>query len=143
MNENGVIAQWVPYHLLTPHHSMSVAKTFATIFPDSVLWLDPVGRTGILLGRKGTERGNFGAEWPGIKRRGPMRPLPNNALKRFMRLDTKALKRYIRNGDMITDDNQRLAYSDARRKQLFFGPHMLRFNLELVERARRGHIIKP
>ena len=47
---HGVIAQWVPFHLVAPRYGASIAKTFQSVFPNAIIWADPRSRTGILLG---------------------------------------------------------------------------------------------
>ena len=47
----------------------ATAATFQAVFPDSVLWVDPVGATGILLGRQAGADAPLGADWPGLERR--------------------------------------------------------------------------
>ena len=42
LRPNGVVAQWLPFHLVTVHHATSVVATFRAVFPDAVLWIDPV-----------------------------------------------------------------------------------------------------
>jgi spermidine synthase len=140
LNDGGVIAQWMPYHILTPGHSLAVAATFAKVFPDSVLWVDPTGKTGIILGRKGTNTGDFGRTWPGFDRKGPERLLDNQAVAQALRLDTSTLAHYIRHGVVITDDNQLLAYGLARKEQALLGARMYRINLDIVESARNGEL---
>jgi len=136
LNPGGVIAQWVPYHILPPRHAMSVAATFQAVFPDSVLWVDPQGKTGILLGRHGEGDTNFASAWPGLQRPGPPRSLDAAAVRKALRLDVEGLKRYGRLGTVITDDNQLLSYGRARQDQAQFGQDMGALNLDLVERFR-------
>ena len=117
-----------------------MAATFAKVFPDSVLWVDPTGKTGIILGRKGTNTGDFGRTWPGFDREGPERLLDNQAVAQALRLDTSTLAHYIRHGVVITDDNQLLAYGLARKEQAQLGARMYRINLDIVESARNGEL---
>jgi spermidine synthase len=39
----GVVAQWVPFHLLPPLHAASVVTTFQGVFPDALLWVTLAG----------------------------------------------------------------------------------------------------
>ena len=50
LSDTGVVAQWVPFHLLAPAHTRAIVATFIAVFPHARLWVDPVGGTGILLG---------------------------------------------------------------------------------------------
>jgi spermidine synthase len=138
MNPGGVIAQWLPLHLLPPHHATSVAATFRAVFPDSILWIDPVGRTGILLGRREQGTRPLGVEWPGLRRPAPGR-LRAQVIADAVALDTAGLARYAAIGGLVTDDNQLLAYGRARQHMADYGTGMEEFNLLLVAMAREGH----
>ncbi|MEM7410370.1 MAG: fused MFS/spermidine synthase [Myxococcota bacterium] len=112
----GVVAQWLPIHLVTPEHAASIAATFAAVFPDSVIWMDPISPTGILLGRRESGDRALGQEWPGLSRRQPERltTLSAEEIRRSLWLDGKALRRFAEGHPLITDDNQLLQYSALR-----------------------------
>ena len=139
MNPGGVIAQWLPLHLLPPPHATSVAATFRAVFPDSILWIDPVARTGILLGRREHGTAPLGVEWPGLRRPAPGRMRPQ-VIAAAVALDTAGLARYAALGGLVTDDNQLLAYGHARQQMADYGSGMEAFNLELVTAAREGRL---
>ncbi|MGE0493035.1 MAG: spermidine synthase [Vulcanimicrobiota bacterium] len=103
----GVVAQWVPFHLLAPYHATSIARTFQDIFPNSGMWIDPVGFTGILVGS--VDGPPIGQQWPGLGR-DIARSLTDAEVEQAMVLGPEALRRYGALGDVITDDNQLLAY---------------------------------
>jgi spermidine synthase len=105
LNEGGIVAQWLPFQLVPTFHSASVATTFEAVFPNSGLWLDPRGLTGILVGRKGdTPIQDY---WPGYDRQIP-RSLTKEQVEKSMYLYGDSLKRYTALGEVITDDNQLL-----------------------------------
>jgi len=110
----GVVAQWLPIHLLSSHHAASVAATFRAVFPDSVLWYDPVGGTGILLGRSEVAGEPLGRSWPGLERHPADRNLSDEEIRRSILLNPEALARYASTGSLITDDNQLLQFSQVR-----------------------------
>jgi predicted membrane-bound spermidine synthase len=114
LTSKGVAAQWVPFHLLTPHHAASVAATFLSVFPDAVLWMDPGALTGILLGRAQTTSAPLAREWPGLHRPTMPRPLSDNEIRSGVYLERDELARYAQSGTVITDDNQLLAFSQLR-----------------------------
>lgn len=121
---DGVLAQWLPIHLVTPDHSRAIVATFRAVFPDALLWIDPIGGTGILLGRRAPVAGRpLGSEWPGLARRAAGRTLRPDEVRRAVLLDPEALARYAADGTVIDDDNQLLAHgrmragTDARRGQ--------------------------
>jgi spermidine synthase len=110
----GVVAQWLPVHLLEPDHAVAVAATFRAVFPDAVLWVDPVSGTGILLGRLPGSPRPLGAEWPGLDGAPRDRTLTNAEVRAALMLDPEALARYAAPGRIITDDNQLLAFGRVR-----------------------------
>ena len=105
LKPGGIVAQWLPFHLVAPLHSSSIARTFQETFPNSALWLDPVGYTGVLVGTIGTEP--IGKTLPGYTRNIP-RDLTEEQVARAMTLDAAGLARMAAHGEIITDDNQLL-----------------------------------
>lgn len=101
----GMIAQWLPMHLLAPSHMKAILRSFIEVFPHSRLWIDPVGGTGIVVG--GT------SPWQ-------IRPttldldLDHDAIRRGFLLDRDQLATLTSEAKQVTDDNQLLAYGLAR-----------------------------
>jgi spermidine synthase len=114
LEPGGVAAQWFPIHLLIPHHAASVAATFRAVFPDALLWYDPVGGTGILVGRREGSPDPLGSRWPGLERGLTKRDLSDEQIRRGVLLDPEALARYASPGTLITDDNQLLQFGQMR-----------------------------
>lgn len=112
MTDEGIIAQWLPFHLVGAEFSASISKTFQSVFPNSALWIDPESGTGILLGSK-NDQGNLGAEWPGLSRNSIKRTLEENKIRDSLVLNRSDLLRYTEQATIITDDNQLLAYGRA------------------------------
>jgi hypothetical protein len=110
----GVVAQWLPIHLLTLDHATSVAATFRSVFPDAVLWIDPIDGTGILLGRRDGAAEPLGTSWPGLARSAEGRNLDGDQIRNSLLLDRDALARYASGVPLVTDDNQLLQFSDLR-----------------------------
>jgi spermidine synthase len=134
----GVVAQWLPLHLLPPFHAASVAATFQRVFPDAVLWVGPGSGTGILLGRLKSRATPLGRSWPGLGRTADGRPAAAEQVARFVALNSEKLLRYGDLGVPISDDNQQLAYGLVRRDVLAFGPRLAEINLRVVRDAARG-----
>lgn len=109
LSGEGMVAQWLPFHLISARDSASISKTFQSVFPNAVLWLDPPSKTGILLGSV-SESPNLGKDLPGFDRSGGHRDLSREETQDALLLDRKALESYARDGEIITDDNQFLAY---------------------------------
>jgi hypothetical protein len=110
----GVVAQWLPIHLLNNKHCASVVATFVEVFPDSMLWMDPRGTTGILLGRREHPGYPLGTRWPGLDRVMLKRSLDPVSIRRGVFLGPEKLARYGELGRLITDINQLLQYSHYR-----------------------------
>jgi len=109
----GVVAQWLPFHLVPPEFAAAMTATFIAVFPDSALWIDPETSTGILLGRAEADADELGSRWPGLARERP-RGLPPDRIREALALRAEALERYARGAEPISDDNQRLAYGLLR-----------------------------
>jgi predicted membrane-bound spermidine synthase len=107
----GIVAQWLPIHLVDRYQAASVAAAFHDVFPDSILWLDPASLTGILLGRKGAADRPLGSDWPGLSRNRPGRTMDPDAIRAASVLEARGLARFAAQGNIITDDNQLLSYS--------------------------------
>lgn len=112
MTPNGMIAQWVPFHLVASPYAISIATTFRDVFPNAILWADPVSKTGILLGTA-DESKELGTDWPGFKRLKMKREFSEAEVREAIVLDRKHLKNYSDRGEVISDDNQLLAYGKA------------------------------
>lgn len=113
LRPGGIIAQWLPLHWVAPHYAASIARTFTEVFPNAILWIAPGAKNdGILLGTAdtGTE---LAAEWPGFARKGLTRSLPPKDIERYAVLTPHELIQYGAYGEIITDDNQLLAYGKA------------------------------
>jgi hypothetical protein len=110
LRPGGVVAQWVPLHLLPPFHAASVAAAFVAIFPDAALWVDPTSATGILLGRREGSARPLGSEWPGLGRKERERSLPDAEVRRALELGPSEVARWASRGEVVSDDNQLLAY---------------------------------
>jgi spermidine synthase len=134
----GVVAQWLPFHLVPPFHAASIANTFQRVFPDAILWVGPKSGTGILLGRRKSHGPPLGSEWPGLARASEARRHSAQRLSSFVVLGPDALLRYGDLGTPITDDNQLLAYHLVRRDLLAFGPEVDQINLRLVRELASG-----
>ena len=108
----GTIAQWVSLWLVAPRYNASIVRTFQQVFPNAILWVDPVSETGILLGTK-DEGSVLGTSWPGFNRTGIIRDLSEEAVRGAVFLDPDGARRYGSYGTIIDDDNQLLAYGEA------------------------------
>ena len=106
--DGGIIAQWLPVHLVDSFLSPSIAATFMDVFPNAGLWIDPPSGTGILLARAGDDDRPLGRDWPGLARPSAKRSLTDTQIKEALLLGPELLARYAALGSVITDDNQLL-----------------------------------
>jgi spermidine synthase len=132
----GVVAQWVPFHLLPPFHAASIAATFQAVFPDALLWRGLGSH--ILLGRREPAGAPLGSEWPGLARAAARRPESADEVAERVLLDATQLARYAQAGRIITDDNQLLAYGSIHRQLWSLGNELPRVNRRAVREAQRG-----
>ncbi len=114
LDDDGVLAQWVPLHLLLPDESAAVVRTFVEVFPNAALWIDPRDRTGILIGKRGGAP--IAASLNRAAVAGGSRDLDAPAIVGGFALDGERLWRYASVGTLITDDNQLLAYGRERHR---------------------------
>ena len=116
LEPGGVVAQWLPFHLVTDGHARSIEATFLAVLPNSMLWIDPVSGTGILVGSPASGAPPIGSTWPGLQRSAVDRSLTSEQVRRSMLLDRAALERYAVGAVVISDDNQLLAYGSEQRQ---------------------------
>lgn len=133
LREGGLMAQWVPFHLLSVHDARAIVNTFRGVFPEAILWIDPVDLTGIVVGRRGAADPPLGSAWPGLARRAP-RDLAPASIPAWLALDARGVERYADGAATITDDNQLLAYGPERHRELQLVGTGVK-NLELVRQA--------
>ena len=127
----GVVAQWVPFHLLSVHDAVAITSTFRAVFGDSILWIDPRDHTGIVVGRLGKPTRAFASSWPGLARTGVVRDMDDEAIKGSVALSGITMATYAR-GEIVTDDNQLLSYGPKRHRAYTVTERMLTSNLALV-----------
>ena len=136
LGDGGIAAQWLPIHILSVHDAAAIAATFQHVFPDSILWMDPLGPTAILAGRRG-ERRDLGSEWPGLLRPGIERDLTAEIVKSRVLLGPAGMKKYASFGSLITDDNQLLAYGPLRYRYFGTSKDLTEQNLLMLDRMAR------
>lgn len=142
LQEGGLVAQWLPFHLQNPRYSIAIAATFQSVFPDCILWQDPRG-DGILVGRRSLSgQAPLGQDWPGLLRSASGRDMSPEDIRRCAWISPKAMAHYVSldGGRVITDDNQMLAYGgELRFNSEDFGANMVwvewAYNLTVVEEA--------
>lgn len=143
LETGGVVAQWLPFHLMPPFYAASAAATFAAVFPDSILWMHPSEPTGILLGRVTGTSVPLATDWPGFARSGEPHAYPADEVRASVALDASRLARYASLGQVISDDNQLLAYGAIRRQLADRDRKSVVENVNLVRRIARTELSRP
>jgi spermidine synthase len=59
LSPNGLVVQWLPFHLLSDEEMRMIAKTFMTAFPHTTLWFSPLRHHSILVGTQAKLRIDF------------------------------------------------------------------------------------
>jgi spermidine synthase len=136
LRRGGIAAQWLPFHILTPDAAAAIVATFQEAFGDTLLWVDPVDFSGILLGRKGLPSDSFGRDWPGFERHVPARDLGDFAVRQAVPLTVAQIALWASAGTIITDDNQRLAYDVHRGEPNPSSDDLMLSNAAVVRRLR-------
>jgi len=114
LTADGIVTQWLPFHLLDPWDAASITATFLAVFPDAILWVDPVIQTAILVGRPAGNAEPLGEIHPSATEDPPDWRLTDDQIRRSMLLSGSALRSYASHGRIVTDDNQLLQYSQFR-----------------------------
>ncbi|MBS2012333.1 MAG: fused MFS/spermidine synthase [Deltaproteobacteria bacterium] len=144
LEPGGIVAQWVPYHLLTVHDGVAIVATFQSVFGESLVWVDPPTQTGIVVGRRGSPTGAppagampLASSWPGLSRERAGRDLDEATIRSSVALAGEDLAKLSRLGAIITDDNQLLAYGTERHRMTFAPVDLHTYsNLAVLERFR-------
>jgi len=137
LGSKGIIAQWVPFHLVASRYAASIAKTFQSVFPNAILWIDPDSKTGILLGsmNDGVE---LGARWPGFSRDPVKREYDETKIRQAVFLNPEQVRLWAANGDIISDDNQLLAYGEAVRLSHQSGNELKKGNFDILNKIKNA-----
>ena len=136
----GVVAQWLPLHIMPPSYAAAAAAAFQAVFPDAILWVEPNDSSGILLGRTALGETPLGAVWPGLARSLETRTRSAEQFGAGIALDREALSRYAELAPPVTDDNQKLAYGSLG-DLLAYGPTMARANLDVIGQVAREEAV--
>ncbi|MDC0358522.1 fused MFS/spermidine synthase, partial [Oligoflexia bacterium] len=131
LRPGGVFAQWLPFHLVGPFEAASITRTFMEVFPQTLLWLDPVSSTGILLGLKSPAPTPFA--WHGFSRAAKDRGLTPEQVRMAPSFHQELLAPYAKFGAIISDDSQLLAYGYGRSR--FAYRDQKRLNLHILEQV--------
>lgn len=107
LTPEGTLAQWLPFHLLTPEQSQAIAKTFASVFPSSVLWLFEPYHTGILVGKK---ENAAEMKFFRLQEKSDSRELTTSQIQESIKLRGEQILKFGATAPIITDDNLYLSF---------------------------------
>jgi len=141
LTDDGLIAQWVPLHLLAPQDARQVLATLQAVLPATYLFVMPGDWTGIAIAARlpldlSRLSARLAAAPPALTRLG----LGAARLRAAFVLDPAGVRRYAAGAALITDDRPRLEYSGIDRVLGRFGSArgLLLFNLSEVVAAARA-----
>ena len=138
LRPGGVVAQWLPFRLLSPETAVAITATFQETFGDALLWVDPLDESGILVGRLGPPSDDLGRLWAGLARPGEHRDMTPEQIAAAVVLEPKEVAAYAALGDIVTDDNQLLAYRLRQADARLAGQDTLPANFALLRHVRQN-----
>ncbi len=119
LSDQGLVAQWLPFHLLSDAEMRMTAATFQAVFPHSTLWFSPIRHHAVLIGTKQPLRIDYGRlerrlEMEGV--RAELRPM--NVTSAFdvlgwFAMGEEALRAYTEGARINTDDHPYLEFAPA------------------------------
>jgi spermidine synthase len=118
LSEHGVMAQWVPMHVLSRREYRMLIASFASVFPHTSLWF--LGTEGVLIGAMDSLRIDIGI----LKRRMSQDDVrddlakislscPERLLSCFL-MGERQIKEYVKDVPFISDDMPRIEFSAPR-----------------------------
>ena len=119
LSEDGLLIQWLPFHLLPNEEVKMIVKTFKTVFPHATLWLTPGRQYYILVGTQEKLEINFKSLSSKLEMRNIQQELeelnvtdPFDFLGCFA-LGEEALTKYVGDTKINTDDHPYLEFSPS------------------------------
>ena len=116
---DGLLVQWLPFHLLSDAETRMTARTFQAVFPHTTLWLSPLRHHGVLVGTIKPLQIDVQA----LRRklalkttREELEPMLAAGLLDFLSwfvMGEDALARYVGDGRFNTDDHPYLEFKPA------------------------------
>jgi spermidine synthase len=119
LSQDGLVVQWLPFHLLSDAEVKMTARTFMAAFPHTTLWLSPLRYHGLLVGTQKKLEIDVAAlreklERPGVRqelrRVGVLAPL--DFLAEFV-MGEDDLRHYVAGARLNTDNHPYLEFTPA------------------------------
>ncbi|MCK5650862.1 MAG: fused MFS/spermidine synthase, partial [Gemmatimonadetes bacterium] len=143
LSDDGMVVQWLPFHLLADHEVRMIAKTFMTAFPHTTLWFTPMRQHIILVGTQRKLEIDFRALSEKLEMENVQRELgqldvsdPFDVLSWFV-MGEEALTEYVGNAWVNTDDHPYLEFTPA---MAYFVSRMYRVRNTLAARELRESV---
>jgi spermidine synthase len=141
LSSNGLVVQWLPFHLLSDAEMRMIAKTFMTAFPHASLWFSPLRHHSILVGTQQRLEIDFRALRDRLARESIQQELayfapetdPIDFLGWFL-MGEEALARYVGDARLNTDGHPYLEFTPA---MAYFASDMFRIRNMLALREFR------
>lgn len=119
LSEDGLLVQWLPFHLLSDTETRMTARTFQAVFPHTTLWLSPMRHHGVLAGTMKPLRIDVEAlrqklELPATREE--LEPFHTTTVLDFLSwfvMGEEALARYAGDAPLNTDDHPLLEFTPA------------------------------
>jgi len=142
LTEDGLVAQWLPFHLLSDSEMRMTARTFLAAFPHSTLWLSPIRHHGLLVGTRDELRIDLASLASKLDREGVRSELERlgvfesmDVLSWFV-MGEEGLARYVGGARMNTDDHPYLEFTPAM--SYFYTMSYVTRNLFELAKARES-----
>lgn len=119
LSDDGVVAQWLPVHLVSDFELRMVARTFMEAFPHTTLWFTPQRRHIILLGTKKPLRIDFRALSEKLGNQRVRDELAQFSVRdaydlvSWFLMGEDALAKYVKGVPVNTDDHPILEFTPA------------------------------
>lgn len=142
VTDEGMVVQWLPFHLLSDSEMRMTVRTFTTVFPHSTVWLSPIRHHGLLVGTKEPLKVDFQTLSRKFERPGVQAEL--QLLSVFDAYDVLAwyvmgeegLARYVEGARLNTDNHPYLEFTPAM--AYFYTLSYVTRNLLEFSRARES-----
>jgi spermidine synthase len=119
LSNDGLLVQWLPFHLLSDREVKMIAKTFLTVFPHSTLWFTPLRQYVILVGAREVLEIDFASLRGRLETENVQHELemlnvtgPIDFLSSFV-MGEEALARYVGDAAINTDNHPYLEFVPA------------------------------
>jgi hypothetical protein len=119
LTESGLVAQWLPFHLLSDSEVRMTTATFMAAFPHTTLWLSPIRHHALLVGTQEKLRIDFESLSAKLAREGVGKELgllgvlePMDVLAWFV-MGEEQLAGYVEGARLNTDNHPYLEFTPA------------------------------